>query len=52
MSQIHGNLTYDPKSSIERTITILGKRIQVQHIIIVGTTAAVTLGSLLFGEKS
>ena len=51
MSNIHGNLTVDPKPSIERTITILGKRIQVQHIILAGTTAALAIGSLLLGEK-
>lgn len=51
LPSIHGNLTQDPKSSIERKITILGKRIQVQHLIIAGTTAAITIGSLLLGEK-
>lgn len=49
---IHGNLTQDPKSSIERKVTILGKRIQVQHLIIAGTTAAVSLGCLLFGDNN
>lgn len=44
---IHGNLSHDPKTSIERTVTILGKRIQVQHIILAGTTAALTIGLLL-----
>lgn len=49
---IHPVLTYDPKPVIERKITILGKRIQVQHLIIAGTTAAVMLGSLLLGENN
>lgn len=44
---IHGNLTYDPKASIERKVTIFGKKIQVQYIILAGTTAALTIGSLL-----
>lgn len=44
-------LAQDPKPVIERTITILGKRIQVQHTILAGTLAAVTIGSLLFGEE-
>lgn len=52
MNSIHGNLTQDPKSSIERKVSILGKRIQVQHIITLGTIAAVTIGSLLFGENN
>jgi len=52
VNSIHGNLTHDPKPSIERKVSILGKRIQVQHIILAGTTAAVLLGSLLFGEEN
>lgn len=51
MNSIHGNLTKDPKPSIERTITIFGKKIQIQHIILAGTTAVLTIGSLLIGEK-
>lgn len=47
MNNIHGNLTVDPKPSIERTIIILGKRIQVQHLILAGTTVALGIGSLL-----
>ena len=48
---IHGNLVIDPKSSIERTITILGKRIQVQHLTLAGITVALGIGSLLLGEN-
>ncbi len=47
MSQIHGNLTKDPIESIERTVTIFHKKIQVQKLILAGTTAAVLIGSLL-----
>lgn len=50
LDSIHGNLTHDPKSSIERTITLFGKRIQVQHLILAGTTVALGIGSLLLGE--
>ncbi len=52
MNTIHGNITQDPKSSIERKVSILGKRIQVQHLIIAGTTVAVAIGSLLFGDNN
>ena len=51
MNPIHGNLTQDPKASIERTITIFRKKIQVQHLILGTTTAAVIIGSLLL-EKT
>ena len=47
LDNIHGNLTHDPKASIERTITILGKRIQVQHLILAGMTVTLGIGSLL-----
>jgi hypothetical protein len=49
----HGNLSFDPKASIERTITLplIRKKVQTQHLILAGTTAAVLIGSLLFGEK-
>jgi len=48
---IHGNLTHDPIHSIERTLTIFRKKIQIQHLIIAGMTAAVTIGSLLLEGK-
>jgi len=48
---LHGNLTQDPKRSIERTVTVLGKPIQVQHITLATITAALTLGSLLLSEE-
>ncbi len=47
---LHGNLSKDPKSSIERTITILGKRIQVQHLTLAGITVALGIGSYFLGE--
>ena len=40
-------LAKDPKESIERKVTILGKRIQVQYLILAGTATALTIGSLL-----
>ncbi len=49
---LHGNLKADPKSTIERTITIFGKKIQVQHITLAGITAALTIGSLLLKEEN
>ena len=51
VNNLHGNLSFDPKASIERTITIFGKKIQVQHIILAGTTVALGIGSLLLKEK-
>ncbi len=48
---LHGNLSKDPKSSIERTITILGKRIQVQHLTLAGITVALGIGSYFLGEQ-
>jgi len=50
-STLHGNLTRDPILSIERTVTILGKRIQVQHITLGTIAAALTIGSLLLKEE-
>jgi hypothetical protein len=47
---IHGNLTHEPTHET-RTITILGKRIQVQHLIIAGTTVALGIGSFFLGEN-
>lgn len=52
VSSIHGNLSKDPKESIERKLSIFGKKIQVQYIILAGTTAVVAIGSLLFGENT
>lgn len=49
---LHGKLSYDPKESIERKISLFGKKIQVQHLITIGTIAAVTVGSLLLGENN
>ena len=51
LSNIHGNLTIDPKPSIERKVSIFGKKIQVQHLILAGTAVTLTIGSLLVGES-
>lgn len=50
INPIHGNLSKPPTHE-NRTITIFGKKIQVQHLIIAGTTAVVGIGSLLLGEQ-
>lgn len=39
------------KFSGDKTLTIFRKKIKVQHIIIGTVTAAVTIGSLLLGDK-
>ena len=51
LESIHGNLAVDPKVSIERTFTVLGKRIQVQHATIAGLAVALSLGSYFLGEN-
>ncbi len=52
MNQIHGNLTKDPIESIERSITVFRKKIQVQYLILGTVTAAVTIGSLLLERNN
>lgn len=52
MKSIQPILSKDPIESIERKVSIFGKKIQVQHLIIAGTTAALTLGSLLLKEEN
>lgn len=49
---IHGNLIKDPKASIERTVTILGRKVQVQTLILSGTSLALAIALALKKEDS
>ena len=49
---IHGNLTHDPKATIERTVTVFGRKVQVQTLILSGTSLAVAIALLLRKEET
>jgi hypothetical protein len=51
--KLHGPLTTDPKASIERTVTIpvLKRKVQVQTLILSGTSLAVAIALLLKKEE-
>jgi hypothetical protein len=47
---LHGPLVRDPKESIERTVSILGRKVQTQTLILSGTSLAVAIALLLKKE--
>lgn len=51
VNNIHGLLSNDPKSSIERTVTIFGRKVQTQVLILSGTSLAVAIALLLSKEE-
>lgn len=50
LNALHGPLKGDPKQSIERTVTVLGRKIQTQTLILSGTSLAVAI-ALLFSKE-
>lgn len=49
-SSVHGPLKVDPKSSIERTVTIFGRKVQTQTLILTGTSLALAIALVLTKE--
>jgi len=49
---LNGPLTVDPKTSIERTVSIFKRKVQVQTLIISGTSLAVAIALLLSKEET
>lgn len=49
---VHGPLTTDPLASIERTVTIRGRKIQTQYLILSALTISLAASLLLTKEQT
>lgn len=50
-SSIHGPLKTDPIQTIERSVTVFGRKVQTQVLILSGTSLAVAIALLLSKEE-
>lgn len=51
-SNIHGLLPSDPIASIERTVTLFGRKVQTQTLILSGTSLALAIALVLSKEET